>query len=71
MACRGLYVFKHDSPLGNAPSHTLFERITARKRDGVEAPREFIDYTVLVDGAEMKAGEERMPVEGVVLTRRW
>jgi CRISPR-associated protein Csd2 len=27
MAAQGLYVFKHDSHLGNAPAHTLFERL--------------------------------------------
>jgi hypothetical protein len=29
MATRGLYVFKHDSELGNARAHELFERISA------------------------------------------
>ena len=28
MTTRGLYVFQHDSALGNAPAHRLFERIT-------------------------------------------
>ena len=27
MATRGLYVFEHASPLGNAPAHELFDRI--------------------------------------------
>lgn len=46
MACRGLYVFSHDNALGNAPAHTLFEHLTVRKRDGVEAPRRYQDYVV-------------------------
>jgi CRISPR-associated protein Csd2 len=45
MACRGLYVFSHDNPLGNAPAHKLFDTLAIRKRDGVEAPRRFEDYT--------------------------
>nr|WP_245585860.1 hypothetical protein [Paenibacillus pinihumi] len=27
MACRGLYVFAHESRLGNAPSSQLFEKV--------------------------------------------
>ena len=26
MSTRGLYVFRHDSELGNAPAHALFDR---------------------------------------------
>lgn len=60
LACRGLYIFTHESPLGNAPAHTLFERVAAKLNDGVIAPRRFGDYTVAV-------GED-MP-QGVTLTR--
>lgn len=56
MACRGLYVFTHDSSLGNAPAHRLFERITVSRREGVEAPRSFRDYDVVVDKANLPAG---------------
>lgn len=56
MACRGLYVFTHESKLGNAPAHTLFERIAVRGNDGVSAPRSFRDYTVTVDDAALPAG---------------
>ncbi len=48
MACRGLYVFSHESRLGNAPAHTLFERVRVARREGVEAPRSFADYMVEV-----------------------
>ncbi len=51
MACRGLYVFTHESPLGNMPAHRLFERIQVVRNEGVEAPRAFSDYTVTVDDA--------------------
>lgn len=46
MSTRGLFVFKHRSALGNAPAHRLFELVTARKRDGVEAPRSYLDYDI-------------------------
>lgn len=54
MATRGLYVFKHDSELGNAPAHSLFDRIQAVKK--AEVPRSFADYAVTVNEADMPAG---------------
>jgi CRISPR-associated protein Csd2 len=54
MATRGLYVFKHESELGNAPAHALFERIQASKNTDV--PRSFADYTVAVNDADLPAG---------------
>ncbi len=48
MALRGLVIFTHDDPLGNAPAHTLLDRVTAQKKDDVEASRDFTDYTVTV-----------------------
>ena len=54
MATRGLYVFKHESELGNAPAHALFERIQASKNTDV--PRSFADYTVVVNDADLPAG---------------
>lgn len=56
MSCRGLYVFSHESNLGNAPAHTLFERIQIDRKARVEAPRTFKDYTVSVDDAALPAG---------------
>lgn len=56
MSTRGLYVFKHDSELGNAPAHKLFERIKARRKDGVEVPRNFDDYAVDVQDTDLPAG---------------
>lgn len=54
MATRGLYVFKHDSELGNAPAHVLFERVKAERK--VDVPRNFSDYEVTIDEAAMPAG---------------
>ncbi|WP_066917805.1 type I-C CRISPR-associated protein Cas7/Csd2 [Steroidobacter denitrificans] len=54
MATRGLYVFKHDSELGNAPAHVLFERIRVQKN--TEIPRSFADYAVKMDDTAMPTG---------------
>ena len=56
MVVRGLYVFSHESSLGNAPAHLLFERVTVNRRAEVEAPRKFTDYTVTIDDAALPAG---------------
>ena len=34
MATRKLIVFKHDSDLGNAPSHLLFDRVKVERKPG-------------------------------------
>lgn len=56
MACRGLYVFNHESKLGNTPAQDLFARVSIARKAGVEAPRQFTDYTVTVDDAALPAG---------------
>jgi CRISPR-associated protein Csd2 len=57
MACRGLYVFRHDSALGNAPAHKLFETVHIHRTNGKdEPPRAFGDYEVTVDRASIPAG---------------
>lgn len=69
MATRGLYVFRHDSALGNAPAHTLFDRLQVKRNDGVEVARSFADYSVTFDGAPIAVGEERPLGNGVTLMR--
>jgi len=69
MATRGLYVFKHESELGNAPAHTLFDRIQAKRKDGVDVPRSFEDYTVTFDGEPIAVGNEPALGNGVTLIR--
>ena len=61
MACRGLYIFSHDNRLGNAPAHTLFDKLMVKLNSEIEAPRQFGNYTVTVQ-------DEGIP-EGVTLTR--
>ena len=46
MSCRGLYLFKHDSKLGNASAHSLFDRISVEST--TQPPRAFSDYRVMI-----------------------
>lgn len=47
MTTRGLYLFKHDAELGNAPAHKLFDLIQIKQSNGAGAPpRAFRDYSV-------------------------
>ena len=56
MATRGLYVFKHESKLGNAPAHALFERIKPKLKEGVAVARGFDNYEVNIEEAGLPAG---------------
>lgn len=49
MQTRGLYVFKHDSELGNAPAHKLFDTIRIKKQTPDTVARSFNDYLVEAD----------------------
>ena len=44
MATQKLIVFKHESALGNAPSHKLFDLVKISKKAEVSVPRKFSDY---------------------------
>lgn len=59
MCMRRLYVFKHDSVIGKAPSHVLFDKVSIETEK--TSPRQFSDYTITVDTA--------MP-EGVTLLQK-
>ncbi|HAT1847822.1 TPA: type I-C CRISPR-associated protein Cas7/Csd2 [Legionella pneumophila] len=55
MTARGLYVFKHESKLGNAQAHTLFERIKISRQ--TEGPaRSFDDYKIEIDTSNFPQG---------------
>ncbi|WP_347889009.1 type I-C CRISPR-associated protein Cas7/Csd2 [Nitrosomonas europaea] len=56
MATRGLYIFRHDSELGNAPAYSLFERIRPELKEGVIAPRSFEDYQIKIDETNLPSG---------------
>lgn len=48
MASHKLIVFEHESALGNAPAHKLFERITVTRKDPSRPARQFADYDVKI-----------------------
>ena len=55
MSAQKLIVFKHDSVLGNAPANKLFDLVKVEKKcDG--APRQFSDYEVTIDRANLPNG---------------
>jgi CRISPR-associated protein Csd2 len=58
MSPQNLVVFKHQSMLGNAPAHKLFERIIAKRKAGVEVARTISDYDVVVDKSGLPSGVE-------------
>jgi CRISPR-associated protein Csd2 len=70
MATRGLYVFKHDSELGNAPAHALFDRLKVEPIEAGAVARSFEAYTVSFDGQSLSVGQTVQPAAGVTLTRR-
>lgn len=43
---RHLVVFSHDDPLGKAPARTLLDQISIKKKEGVQIPQSYDDYTV-------------------------
>ena len=57
MCLRKLYVFKHESVLGNAPAHILFDKIKIEKKEDCNTPRKFEDYIITVD-TDMPEGVE-------------
>ena len=56
MAVRKLIVFKHESQLGNAPAHKLYDAVTVVRKQGIDAPRSIEDYDIIIDKAAIPAG---------------
>lgn len=57
MAARKLIVFEHESAMGNAPAHMLFDAVkitSAHSEDA--APRSFADYRVSVEHSAIPSG---------------
>jgi CRISPR-associated protein Csd2 len=48
MSTQKLFVFEHDSALGNAPAHRLFDRVQIKRKDESKPARAFADYDVRV-----------------------
>jgi CRISPR-associated protein Csd2 len=53
MSTRRLYVFEHDSPLGNAPAHELFDRVHIERSGEHDFPQNFADYAISVDDRDL------------------
>lgn len=49
MSLRKLWVFKHDSALGNSPAYVLFDKIAVERKSNDAPARKFSDYSVTVD----------------------
>ena len=56
MIVRKLVIFKHDCPLGNAPSHKLFERVKIQRKSEDITPRSYDDYMVTIDKSNLPSG---------------
>ena len=56
MCVRELIVFKHDSELGKAPAHKLFDTVKVRRVNANAVARSYSDYTVEVDLASVPDG---------------
>ena len=56
MSARGLIVFRHESGLGNAPAHKLFNLVEIEKK--LEVPRKFEDYQIHIAKDRIPKGVE-------------
>lgn len=56
MASQKLFIFKHDTALGNAPAHKLFDLITTERVNSSLAPRSFKDYKVKLQKEQIPVG---------------
>ncbi|MDL2259201.1 type I-C CRISPR-associated protein Cas7/Csd2, partial [Eubacteriales bacterium OttesenSCG-928-K08] len=58
MAVRELIVFEHESELGNAPAHKLFDLVQVERKKANGVPRSYSDYAVTIQEAEIPEGVE-------------
>jgi CRISPR-associated protein Csd2 len=58
MSARKLIVFEHDSAMGNAPAHRLFDcvKVGPAQKKAELAPRSFADYRIDIDAAAIPPG---------------
>ena len=64
MSTRGLYVFKHNSELGNASATSLLDRVKVKRNSDVEVARCFNDYQVDVVESSWPDGVELIKLLG-------
>lgn len=58
MSTRKLVVFKHNTALGNAPAHQLFDLVNVERNNKTKSARSFNDYSVVIDRSKIPAGVE-------------
>ena len=58
MAVRELIVFKHSKELGDCPAYKLFDAVEVTRKENVEYPRKYKDYTVEVHHDEIPESVE-------------
>lgn len=56
MSTQKLIFFKHESALGNAPAHKLFERVKVTRKDATKPARDFSDYNLEIDDKNLPTG---------------
>lgn len=56
MSTQRLVIFKHDSALGNASAHSLFDRVQLTRKDNSKPARDFSDYKFEIDKANLPSG---------------
>lgn len=56
MASRKLVIFEHETALGNAQAHKLFDLVTTKRNEENKPPRAFTDYTIMINHAEKPDG---------------
>ncbi|MFA5878939.1 MAG: type I-C CRISPR-associated protein Cas7/Csd2 [Candidatus Margulisiibacteriota bacterium] len=56
MSTRKLIVFKHDTALGSAPAHQLFDLIAIKRKDEKKPARAYSDYEVKIDQTAIPIG---------------
>lgn len=66
MSTRGLYVFRHDSELGDAPAHRLFDLVQVKQKDEGAPARAFSDFVVTVPPAGKLPDFPRVTLERVI-----
>ncbi len=56
MSSRQLVVFEHESKLGNAPAHALFDRVQIARKDESRPARAYADYEVSLNREDLPSG---------------
>lgn len=56
MSSRKLFIFEHETALGNAPAHKLFDLVKVFSKDPDRPTRSYNDYDVSIDDSALPAG---------------